>query len=119
MVAAEDNDDKTVTSQVYRYDPAVLAFAVSTLVLVALPGLRKVMLTPSPFLRMLPVPEEPLRHTKDFIAVTLAGTDAVHTILKVLYDTASNTVMVDGSVCTIRPSSVDKYNVTMCTTANI
>jgi hypothetical protein len=63
------------------------------------------MLVPSLDVRTVPVPEGPRRHTNDFVAVTLAGKDAVHTTLKVLYGAASNTVTVVGSVCTIRPSS--------------
>lgn len=104
-MVAEDRDDETVTSQVKRYDPGVLALVVSTLVLVALLGFRVVILVPSLGVRAVPVPEEPLRHTKVFVAVTFVGTDAMHTILKVLYGVVSNTVMVDGSVCTMRPSS--------------
>ena len=76
--------------------------------LVALPRLNVVMLVPSLDVKTVPVPEGPRRHTNDFVVVTFAGTDAVHTILKVLYGAESNTVTVEGSVCTIRPNSGGK-----------
>ena len=66
--------------------------------LVALVGLSVVILVLLSDVKTDPVPEEPLRQTKDLVAVTLVGTDAVHTILKVLYGAASNTDTVDGSV---------------------
>ena len=62
----------------------VLAFVVSTLVLVALPEFSVVMLVPLPGVIIAPLREDPLRHTNDFVNVTLTGTDAVHTILKAL-----------------------------------
>ena len=109
MVEDEDMEDETVASQVYWYDPAVVALVVSTLVLVALSGFSVVMLTPFLCDRVVPVTEGPLRHTKDFVPVTLSGTDAVHTMLKELYGAASSTVIVEGSVCTMRHSSAQEY----------
>ena len=84
VVVADDRDDEMLTSHVYRYVPAEVTFVVRTLVLVALPGLSVVILVLLSDVRVVPVPEAPLRQMKDFVPVTLVGTDAVHTMLKVL-----------------------------------
>ena len=68
------------------------------LVLIALEGLSVVILVLESDVRTVPVPEEPLRHTKDFVATTLDRTEAVHKMLKLLYGVASKTVIVVGSV---------------------
>ncbi len=67
-----------------------------TLVLVALVRFRVVMVVPALAVIMVPLSEGPWRHTNCFIAVTFAGTLAVHTRLNVLYDAASRTVTVEG-----------------------
>ena len=85
----------------------MVSLVVSTLVLIASSGFRVVMLTPSSELdRIVPVPEDPFRHTNDFIAVIFAGIVAVHTMLKLLYDVAFKTVTVDVSISTLNSSSV-------------
>ena len=52
--------------------------------LVALLRLRVVMVVPSPLVKLVPLPDEPMRHVKRFTVVRFVGTVAVHTILKVL-----------------------------------
>ena len=85
----------------------MLSLVVSTLVLIASSGFRMTMFIPSlEFDRTVPVPEDPFRHTNNFVAVMLAGIVAVHTMLKLLYDVAFKTVTVDGSTATLNSSSV-------------
>ena len=86
----------------------MLSLVVSTLVLLASSEFRMTMLVPSSeFDRTVPVPENPFRHMNDFIAVILAGIVAMHTMLKMLYDVAFKTVIVDGSTVTLNSSSVN------------
>ena len=80
------------------YVPAELALTVSMLVLIALEGLDVVILVLVSDVSTVPVPEEPLRHTKDLVATTLDGTEAVHKMLKLLYGVASKTAIAVGSV---------------------
>lgn len=68
------------------------------LVLIALEGLDVVILVLESDVSKVPVPEEPLRHTKDFVTTTLDSTEAVHKMLKLLYGAASKVVIVVGSV---------------------
>lgn len=92
VVIAEDRDDETVASHVYKKVPGVLALTVSTLVLVALFRSKVTMLAPTPLVRKV----VPLRHANTFLVLTLLGTDAVQTMLKELYCAASSTITVDG-----------------------
>lgn len=88
----------------------MVSLVVSTLVLTASSAFRVVMLIPmSEFDKTVPVPEDPFRHTNDFTAVTFSGIVAVHTILKLLCDTAFRIDIVDGSMFTLNSSSAYRY----------
>ena len=60
------------------------------------------MVVPAPLVRLVP----PVRHTNCLAEVTLAGTEAVHTRLNLLYGEASSTVTSVGWTWTIRPRAV-------------
>ena len=79
---------------------------VRLLMLIASSGFRVVMFIPSSeSVRTVPMPEEPFRHTNDFVAITFSGIDALQTMLKRLYDVAFKTVTVDGLTTTLNSRS--------------
>ena len=98
---ALDDEDRTVASQMKMYEPAVSIAVVNTLVLVPLLRLRLIIVVLLEAVTTLdPVMEELLLHAKDLEAVTFAETDAVHTILKVLWGETSRIFTEYGLFCT-------------------